>query len=151
MNPRSSMRKILGLYEHELNSWLNAVLPKVKRIVDVGANDGYFTLGCAAAFRRLGIDGEIMGVEPQDQHMETLKASVNGAGRITLVQALVGRDEAPGMMTLDNVRWTLGAADARSGALIKIDVEGAEIDVLAGAGSWMTPGNYFMIEVHEVL
>src|SRR2546422_1910601 len=52
MNPRNSIRKIFGIYEHELNGWLETTLLHVNRVVDVGANDGYFTFGCAAAFMR---------------------------------------------------------------------------------------------------
>jgi hypothetical protein len=48
MNPRNSMRKAFGVYEHELNSWLEQVLRRVTRVLDIGANDGYFTFGCAA-------------------------------------------------------------------------------------------------------
>jgi len=34
--------------------------------------------------------------------------------------------------------------------LIKIDVEGAELEVLMGAGSWLNSSNYFLIEVHQL-
>jgi Methyltransferase FkbM domain len=33
--------------------------------------------------------------------------------------------------------------------LIKIDVEGAELEVLRGAHSWMNASNYFVIEVRQ--
>ena len=59
INPRDSLRKILGVYEHELNPWLEQALRRVTRVLDVGANDGYFTFGCAAAFQRLGKTGEM--------------------------------------------------------------------------------------------
>jgi hypothetical protein len=72
LNPRHSLRKIFGLYEHELNSWLEAALRRVSLVVDVGANDGYFTFGCAAAFHRLGKSREIIAFEPQEQHFQTL-------------------------------------------------------------------------------
>ena len=39
MNPRESLRKALGLYEHELNGWLETALGRVSRVLDVGAND----------------------------------------------------------------------------------------------------------------
>ena len=68
MTPRNSVRKILGLYERELNMWLELALQKVTRVLDVGANDGYFTFGCAAVFRRLGKAGEIIAFEPQARH-----------------------------------------------------------------------------------
>lgn len=42
-----SKRKILGVYEHMLNPWLRRVLPSVQVVWDIGANDGYFTYGCA--------------------------------------------------------------------------------------------------------
>src|SRR5947209_10076602 len=69
MNPRHSLRKVFGLYEHELNPWLEKALNRVNGVIDVGANDGYFTFGCAAAFRRLGKAGRIIAIECQDQHI----------------------------------------------------------------------------------
>ena len=32
---------------------------------------------------------------------------------------------------------------------MKIDVEGAELDVIEGGRSWLRPSNLFVIEVHE--
>ncbi|HTE90163.1 MAG TPA: FkbM family methyltransferase, partial [Terriglobales bacterium] len=33
--------------------------------------------------------------------------------------------------------------------LVKIDVEGAEVDVIEGGRSWLQPSNLFVIEVHQ--
>src|SRR6266700_5250364 len=94
MNPRNSLRKILGPYERELNAWLAQALPRVTRVLDVGANDGYFTFGCAAAFRRLGKAGEIIAFEPQARHVAILRKSVvvqiGTLVRFEIVQAAVG-------------------------------------------------------------
>lgn len=149
MNPRSSLRKVFGLYEHELNRWLERALPRVTRTLDVGANDGYFTFGCAAAFRRLGKQGaEIIAFEPQTRHMHVLRESIAFQGplnvRMELIQSLVGREVGNGMTTLD----ALPMAD-RKDTLVKIDVEGAEVDVVLGGQSWLDPSNLFVIEVHE--
>ena len=153
MNPRSSMRKVLGLYEHELNPWLEQTLPRVTRVLDVGANDGYFTFGCAAAFRRLGTVGEIIAFEPQQQHVDTLRESVDrqplGAIEIGLLQTLAGDDTRLGTTSLDAVRWATGDPESRTDTLVKVDVEGAELDVLNGASSWLNLTNFFVIEVHE--
>lgn len=147
-NPRASVRKILGLYEHELNSWFEATLPSVTRILDVGANDGYFALGCAAAFDRLGITGEIVCFEPAPVHAGALRQAANavnsGRVRIDVVQAMVGEHAGPGVVTLDDLPLTV-----RRNTLIKIDVEGAELDVIRGAESWIEPSNAFVIEVHQ--
>ncbi len=148
MNPRASLRKSFGLYEHELNAWLETALGRVTRVLDVGANDGYFTLGCAAAFRRLGTAGEIVGFEAQGQHVRDLRSSVAaqtaGGVRIDIRHACVGARSAGEVFALDDLK----IAD-RSNTLIKIDVEGAEEAVIAGAASWLLPGNLFVSEVHR--
>src|SRR5258706_14903000 len=108
MNPRNSLRKWVGLYEHELNPWLKTVLPRVMRVLDVGANDGYFTFGCAAAFRRLEKTGEIVSFEPDDRHFKILQQAIplQPAGvNFTLVPAFVGREAGSGVTTLDSVHW----------------------------------------------
>jgi hypothetical protein len=148
MNPRHSLRKVFGLYEHELNAWLEQALQRVNRVLDVGANDGYFTFGCAAAFRRLDKTGEIIAFEPQARHVQKLHSSIAAQAQpnihFEIIHALVGRANGEGMTTLD----ALPANDRRN-TLIKIDVEGAELDVVAGARSWLDTSNLFVIEVHE--
>ena len=153
MNPQHSFRKMFGFYEHELNEWLAQSLPRVTRVLDIGANDGYFTFGCAAAFRRLGKGGEIIAFEAQPRHVATLRESLaaqpDTSVRFEIVQAFVGRELKPGTTTLDALRWTAGNPTDRTSTLVKIDVEGAEIDVLEGARSWIVTSNLFVIEVHH--
>ncbi len=154
INPRYSLRKILGLYEHELNAWLETALWRVNRVLDVGANDGYFTFGCAAAFRRLGKPGEIIAFESQARHIATLRESVLAQPpaatpiHFEIVQVLVGKELKPGMTTLDAVHWTVDHPTARTNTLVKIDVEGAEMEVIGSGHSWLRPSNLFLIEVH---
>ena len=152
MVPRDNLRKMLGLYEHELNDWLEAVLPRVRTVLDVGANNGYFTFGCAAAFRRLKKPARIIAFEPEESFCELMRASAQAqtddAIDISIRQSLVGKERAKNVETLDAVAAEEADLLARP-ALIKIDVEGAEIDVIAGASRWLTPQNYFLVEVHR--
>lgn len=147
MNPRNSLRKIFGLYEHELNEWLESALRLTNRVIDVGANDGYFTFGCAAAFRRLQKRSEIVAFEPEAEHFRTLSESLRsqptGLVEVKLIQSFVGANESTDSKTLDSLQGD------RRNTLIKIDVEGAEENVLAGANSWLRERNYFLIEVHK--
>ena len=148
LNPRTSLRKVLGLYEHELNGWIERALGRVSRVIDVGANDGYFTFGCAAGFRRRGIAAEIAAFEGQLQHVRELQASASAQPasqvRFDIVHVMVGRGVGPGMTSLD----AYAAVDRRN-TLIKIDVEGAELEVIAGGLSWVADTNLFIIEVHK--
>ena len=147
MNPRNSLRKVLGLYEHELNDWLESVLRLTNRVIDVGANDGYFTFGCAAAFRRLRKTSVIVAFEPETVHFrslsQSLRAQPQGFVEFMLINSLVGAADSTDSKTLDSLPHD------RDNTLIKIDVEGAEEDVLAGASSWLRQSNYFLIEVHK--
>lgn len=147
MNPRNSLRKVFGLYEHELNAWLESALRLTNRVIDAGANDGYFTFGCAAAFRRMRKRSEIVAFEPDAEHFRTLSDSLSrqpaGLVEFSLKQSFVGADDDLDSQTLDSLQCD------RQNTLIKIDVEGAEEDVLAGATSWLRDSNYFLIEVHK--
>lgn len=149
MNPRHSLRKVAGLYERELNSWIEEALHRTDTVVDVGANDGYFCFGCAAAFRRLRKRGRVVAIEAQEQHIRKLESSLATESTpdvpIELVHAFAGATQGNGFVTLDGLDESI----PRTGALIKIDVEGAEIDVLDGARGWMNPSNLFVIEVHR--
>ena len=72
LNPSASKRKILGVYEHILNPWLTQILPEIEVVWDVGANDGYFTYGCAHAIRKFHKSGHIIAFEPGLQQCSTL-------------------------------------------------------------------------------
>lgn len=149
-NPRVSMRKVMGLYEADLNPWLRKALQRADIVVDVGANDGYFTFGCAAAMRRQGRTVRVIAFEPLDLHVDQLEiARVNGgftADEIKIVPKLVGSSNSSEMVTLDS--FAVGASAAVC-PLIKIDVEGAEMDVLEGAARWLSPRSMLLIEVHR--
>jgi hypothetical protein len=156
LNPRNSLRKIFGLYEHELNQWIDNALRQVNTVVDVGANDGYFTFGCAAAFRRLKKNGKIFAFEPQEKAYQQLMMSErrrqldsDSSANVDIIirQLFVGSVESARQTTLDALTQT-GATQPRR-ALIKIDAEGAERDVIDGGAHWLKQSNLFLIEVHK--
>jgi hypothetical protein len=147
MNPRTSLRKVFGIYEHELNWWLEKTLPRISTVLDVGANDGYFTFGCASAFLRNGRNATIVAFEPLPQHFRELQSTLekwsHQSVKVLLRQCKVGNRLQPETISLNEIE------DAPGSALVKIDVEGAEIEVIEGASSWLKTTNYFLIEVHR--
>ena len=98
MNPRHSLRKMVGLYEHELNGWLELAVSRVHRAIDVGANDGYFAFGCIAALRRHGRSARIVAFEPEEQPVRELRESLSrqqqDATRVEIVQSFVGNESS---------------------------------------------------------
>ena len=50
MNPRESLRKVFGLYEHELNAWLDHALKRVTRARPVGTPRYSATFAASAGF-----------------------------------------------------------------------------------------------------
>ncbi len=157
LNPAHSKRKILGAYEHVLNPWLVTALKRVDVIWDVGANDGYFTYGCATAILRQGRRPHIVAFEPGlktdpglgeqlTQPARTWPRAYDGA-TFEFVAAYVGAKDDGMTVTLDTA---LAARPALAGrpALVKVDVEGAEVDVLDGARQLLPEPTQWVVEVH---
>jgi FkbM family methyltransferase len=146
--------------------------------VDVGANDGYYTLFAA---RRVGPSGRVVAAEPSSRERAHLQRNLgrNGLDNVSVVPAAIGA--AAGLADLhlahgvhaghntlggfahdDVVRASLervpieplDAVVARLGLakvdFVKIDVEGAEARVIAGATAMLTSMRPLMlIEVND--
>jgi hypothetical protein len=152
LNPRVSMRKIFGLYEHEVNEFVNSAMPLVTTLYDIGANDGYFTIGALQCFSRLGVSGQVFAFDPQSVACDQLNAAAtpyrSRGQRVEVVQTFVDEPNAIGALSLD--AYIKAAPDRpATNALIKIDVEGAEARVLRGASLLLSRSNYFLIELHS--
>ena len=148
-NPQVAMRKVFGVYEHELTGWLNRVLPQADVVLDVGANDGYFTFGAAKAMRRAGRPVRVIAIEMSSIHLKRLEEARTRNGfsesEISIVAAAAAASDGPGTRSLDSVAT---AIDSHARVFVKIDIEGAEGDALAGGRSLLHPRNFFLVEVH---
>lgn len=145
-----------GVYEVRTVRLIHQLLRAGDIAVDVGGNLGYMTLHMA---RAVGIDGLVITFEPLPENVQRLRRhlDLNQASNVRVVQAAVGeqagelplynpadqgtethargslrpRDDADETCTVPMV--TLDEEVDRPVRLIKIDVEGAEVGVLAGA------------------
>ena len=134
---------------------MKSLLPAGGTFIDVGANFGTFSL---LASRMVGANGRVIAIEPQARlgvmiresaalsgvkncdvmqlalgsEQKTLELIVpsDDSGRAGFYQGFSGRHKH----TVERVNVvTLDSLDLKSVSLIKIDVEGSEIDVLDGA------------------
>jgi FkbM family methyltransferase len=147
-----------GLWEPNLTAFLARRLRPGDVFIDVGANIGYFALQAA---RLLGPTGSVVAIEasPSIYDMLTRNLALNGARNVRAVNVAVA--DRPSMLQLfrgpiDNCGGTslvvdgtpgstfecvvraeplgeiVSAEEWRRARLVKIDVEGAEADVVAG-------------------
>lgn len=147
---------VLGTADYEEQRWLATHLDCRDTFYDVGANIGFFTL---LAARLVGPEGHVVAFEPLAANVEQLRKNValNRFANVTVVAAAISASESVGLFSLgrsgrdegklvktdargDSVRVPVTTIDAavtsnllRPPTVMKIDVEGEEIDALRGA------------------
>jgi len=176
--PRTFVRRLLGVHwEPDVVPFLRTRLRTARVFADVGANIGYYT---RLALAELPPEGLVVAFEPHPRSREELQALAAGAGGRVLVRSepLGARDEDGGF-AFGRV-YGAGYASAREGLrawrnveerpvrfrsldsliaagevpapdLLKIDVEGFEVEVLQGmAGLLERLHPTVAIECHSV-
>ncbi len=154
---RSNLAYTYGNNELPVQHMMEKHLGSGDVVFDIGANVGFFSI---IAARLVGETGRVYAFEPVRRNVRHLRrnASLNGLDNVTVVEKAVAGRSGPGSLVL--AEYSGGAAlstatrppdatssidvmlvtiddvvrsgDAPSPSLIKIDVEGAELDVLEG-------------------
>lgn len=140
---QTQLQRVFGLDERELTGFLEELIPCCKSLVDVGANDGYYSLIFLKSDAQV-----VVACEPSDvvDRLVT-NAAANGyhAGpRLKIERRSVGL--GAGNVTLHELLWGLPRP-----VLVKMDIEGAELLALQsmGAGTHMDR-LLWIIETHSV-
>lgn len=153
---------LFGVYELAVTQLLCAYLKAGDTFVDVGANLGYYSILAAQA---VGPGGRVVAFEPNDRVRSRLQrnAALNGFAQLQIRSEAVGEtsgivrlvepsgsgndglsyvDTAGSSTTGVEVRSVrLDAVLAQCPALIKVDVEGGEASVFAGARGLLERGD----------
>jgi len=166
-----------GIYEPPVTRIVQACLSPGAVCVDAGANWGYFTLVAAAA---VGAAGRVIALEPDSRMRDALEENVelNGFAQVATLAVAAAAQEGRGRLagyadssanrgvsrlvdanvpgpvfdvrcaTIDGL-----TADAPRVDLLKIDVEGAEYDVLRGMRDGLASSRYgaIVLELHPEL
>jgi FkbM family methyltransferase len=170
-----------GTYEPGLLSAMRAVLQPGDAFIDVGANEGWFSILAANA---VGPTGLVLAIEPQARLWPVIEAHIqrNDAAKLAVRQCrfACGAEQTTATITLapstnsgattfrpnGRQRWgrrqvvdvqrldaLMRAHQLDTVRCLKVDVEGFERDVLNGCGDWLDGRiNYLLLETHpEVL
>jgi FkbM family methyltransferase len=154
--------------EREYNI-VSALGEELSVIVDGGANIGLTSVALAQLYP----DARILAVEPEAQNLKLLRDNTAAYARITVIPgALWDTDEPLTISDSQNGSWAFqvrpgGASNtehnvkgyrisslaARYGisrvSLLKLDIEGAEYEVLGDYAAWEGLVDHIVIELHE--
>jgi FkbM family methyltransferase len=148
---------LLGIWEPDITAYVRRQLSEGDTFVDVGAHVGYFTVMASGL---VGKKGRVVSIEPCPPNLAALRANLELDNRGDNVRVLpMAASRKPGTLdlysgrpwasdratTMANLNYPLAARveaaplddilvpeEVRSARLIKIDVEGGELDVIAG-------------------
>lgn len=169
IDPRVQADVLVGAYERRLSRHVGGILRAGDVAFDVGSHLGYFGILMANA---VGRDGRVVCFEPDPALHETLEQNVERNRALIPADVSVarlaiggrrgktafetgghstrGRLSDSGDVEVDVV--TLDDAVDRFGTprFVKVDVEGGEVEVLAGAAALLRAGTTsFGIEIHS--
>jgi hypothetical protein len=142
---KNDTQRVLGLYEREIAPFVRGHAAGVRSAIDVGAADGFYAL---YFLRRTSARG-VVAIEPSEHQRERLVRNLElngmaGEERLTIVEQPAGTVE--GSVALDSI-W-----DEQVPCIVKIDVDGPEIDVLAGSRNLLrAAGVAWVVETHSLL
>lgn len=165
---RTQRTMYFGLFEPRETRLLAELLNPGDIFIDVGAHIGWFT---TMAARYVGGAGQVIACEPYPSNAALLKGNLarNNCQNVRLVETALGSrpgainlakagEDSGGVTALDWARdgrvqvpmTTLDevAADVGAVALIKIDVEGWEAQVLNGATRTLSNTEHVLIEIN---
>ena len=143
---RHQTQVYLGLFEKEIHPWLGRLSDGLRTAVDIGAAHGEYTLfflmkTCAATVYVFEPDANCLPFLDENLRLNGMPASQ----RLSISTKLVGNSERRECIRLDSL-----AASILTPCLIKMDVDGAEENILRGATVLNSlTGIRWLIETHS--
>lgn len=134
-------------------------------ILDLGANVGYASVDLALRYPM----ARVVAVEPEPSNAALLRRNVAALGRVEVVEAAVWPRTEPvaledpgkgkwgmrvraggsGVVRAVTIPELLANAGAERADLVKIDIEGSELDLFSAETGWLTQVGALVIELHD--
>jgi hypothetical protein len=143
---RDQTQIYLGLFEREIHGWLERLSSGIQTAIDIGADRGEYTLFFLMRTKAT----RVLAFEPNPESLpllqENLKLnSVVEANRLEISTAMVGDSDGASKVRLDSLVGSIQLP-----CFIKMDVDGAEAEILKGASLLNGLGGVrWLIETHS--
>ncbi len=136
----------VGVFEREVHKWLRRFSPNISTAFDIGAAEGEYTLYFLAKTQAR----KVFAFEPLETMRDLLAANLelndlaDEPGLVVSPKFVGSRDNG------DECSLNSLLGEISPPCLIKIDVDGAEADILRGAGALLdTDQTYWIVETHS--
>jgi predicted RNA methylase len=143
---RDQTQIYLGLFEREIHGWLERLSSGIQTAIDIGADHGEYTLFFLMRTKAT----RVLAFEPNPESLpllqENLKLnSVVEANRLEISTAMVGDSDGASKVRLDSLVGSIQLP-----CFVKMDVDGAEAEILKGASLLNGLGGVrWLIETHS--
>jgi hypothetical protein len=143
---QSQAQIYFGLFEAETHPWLTRLSKGISTAIDIGVAHGEHTI----YFLKKTKAAKVLAFEPDSSSLPLLKQNLrwNGlddCGRLEIYNKFVGVSDTEREIRLDSL-----VASARGPCLVKMDVDGAEEQILKGATAFnVLPNVRWLIETHS--
>ncbi len=142
-DPRHDVQRILGLLEPEIARYFRQFGSHCKSFCDVGASNGWYSL----VVRKLNPTATIFACEPEPTRADEFSEN----GRLNGFQVDRQFQWISELIGMNHTRLDKLLSTAEEPVLIKIDVEGAELDVLeSGRNILERKVTQLIVETHSL-
>jgi precorrin-6B methylase 2 len=142
----SRSMRLMGMEERELTADVRRLASRAVSALDIGANDGWY----AVYFASCPNIQKVYAFEPQPDVVRRLEDNLalndpSFAKKVTCVKKMVGNRNDDSWCSIDEI-----APDLARPAIIKVDVEGGEMEVFRGAAKMLAKdGCMIVLETHS--
>jgi hypothetical protein len=127
--------QLLGLYEQEVQTCIHSNCSHYGTLIDVGAADGYYAVGCLFA----GLFDRCIAFEANDSSRRSIR-------ELALVNGVVDRLALNGICNQESLLSL--PLEVRRDSFLLVDIEGGEYELLSDAVIAAFQGSFFVIELH---
>jgi hypothetical protein len=146
LNLANQMQVYLGLFERETYPWLKRLSKGIATGIDIGAADGEYTL----FFLKKTSASKIYAFEPDPIRVSRIEKNLRLDRGLKLERVLVSSKFVAAASSNNAVCLDSFAKTIQTPCFIKIDVDGAEAEILAGATLINTMRDIrWLIETHS--